>query len=54
MEAQSVFDNVAKELFDKIDHLELDAKQAVQLKYAALDRLRLIDQGKHALSEWQK
>jgi hypothetical protein len=54
LEAQSVFDKVAKELFDKIDHLELDAKQAVQLKYAALDRLRLIDQGKHALSELAK
>jgi len=53
-EAQGVFDKVAKELFDKIDTLELDAKQAVRLKYAALDRLRLIDQGKHALSELAK
>jgi hypothetical protein len=53
-EAQGVFDKVVKELFDKIDTLQLDAKQAVLLKYAALDRLRLIDQGKHALSELAK
>jgi len=53
-DAQAVFDKVAKELFDKIDTLELDAKQAVLLKYAALNRLRLIDQGKHALSELAK
>jgi hypothetical protein len=53
-EAQGLLDKVVKDLFDKIDSIGLDPKQAVRLKYAALDRLRLIEQGKYALSELAK
>lgn len=53
-EEQVLLDKVALELFKKIDELGLEQQEAMKLKYAALDKLRLIEQGKHAVSDFSK
>ena len=53
-EEQLLLDKVVKEIFEKIDELKIDSEQAFRLKYAALDKLRLVEQEKHAVSDLAK
>lgn len=53
-EEQLLLDKVAKELFEKIDALGVDHDQAIRLKYAVLDKLRLVEQSKNAVPALMK
>ena len=51
---QVLLDKVAKEIFEKIDGLGLEHNEATRLKYAALDKLRLVEQDKNAVTDLTK
>ena len=53
-EEQVLLDKVVKEIFEKIDGLGLEHNEAARLKYAALDKLRLVEQNKHAVTDLAK
>lgn len=53
-EEQVLLDKVVQELFQKIDVLPIDHALAIRMKYAALDKMRIIEQNQHAVSNLVK
>ena len=53
-EEQNLLDKIVKELFEKVDTLKLEGNQAAFLKYAALDKLRMVEQQKQAIPNLMK
>lgn len=53
-EEQTLLDKVVDKLFTKINGLEINPDIAIRLKYAALDRLHLVEQNKYNITQLNK